>query len=243
MSLRLSTGSPLRLLGAHVRRRAQDHAAAVVMRRASSCVGDDGAARRSSGRAAVRAPWRGRNRAPSPCRRARTLMLAGFRSRWMMPCSCAASSASAIWRAIGSASSSGSGPLRRCARRASALRPAPAPARDAAVDVLDAVDRGDVRMIERGEHLRFALEAREAVGIVGDRGGSTLIATSRPSLVSARGTPRPCRLRRARTRMFGNQPEARAGRERREKASSVDPAIGAGAPSNFRYFPSARPSA
>ena len=27
---------------------------------------------------------------------ARTLILAGFRSRWMMPCSCAASSASAI---------------------------------------------------------------------------------------------------------------------------------------------------
>ena len=30
-----------------------------------------------------------------------TLMFAGFRSRWMMPFSCAASSASAIWRAIG----------------------------------------------------------------------------------------------------------------------------------------------
>ena len=28
------------------------------------------------------------------------LMLAGFRSRWTMPFSCAASSASAIWRAI-----------------------------------------------------------------------------------------------------------------------------------------------
>ena len=38
---------------------------------------------------------------------ARTLMLAGFRSRWMMPCSCAASSASAICFAIGSASSRG----------------------------------------------------------------------------------------------------------------------------------------
>ena len=32
---------------------------------------------------------------------ARTLMFAGFRSRWMMPCSCAASSASAICFAIG----------------------------------------------------------------------------------------------------------------------------------------------
>ena len=43
---------------------------------------------------------------------ARTLMLAGFRSRWMMPCSCAASSASAICFAIGSASTSGDRALR-----------------------------------------------------------------------------------------------------------------------------------
>ena len=38
---------------------------------------------------------------------ARTLMFAGLRSRWMIPCSCAASSASAICFAMGSASSSG----------------------------------------------------------------------------------------------------------------------------------------
>jgi hypothetical protein len=40
------------------------------------------------------------------------LMLAGFRSRWMMPCSCAAASASAICRATDSASSSGIGQYR-----------------------------------------------------------------------------------------------------------------------------------
>ena len=40
---------------------------------------------------------------PSGC----TLMFAGFRSRWTMPCSCAASRASAICLAIGSASSIG----------------------------------------------------------------------------------------------------------------------------------------
>ena len=40
----------------------------------------------------------------------RILMLAGFRSRWMMPGSCAASSASVICRAMGSASSIGIGP-------------------------------------------------------------------------------------------------------------------------------------
>ena len=41
-----------------------------------------------------------------------SLMFAGFRSRWTIPFSCAASSASAICRAIASASSSGIGPLR-----------------------------------------------------------------------------------------------------------------------------------
>src|SRR5215471_2269023 len=50
----------------------------------------------------------------------RTLMFAGFRSRWMMPCSCAASSASAICFAIGSASSSGIGP---CAMRSASVGP------------------------------------------------------------------------------------------------------------------------
>jgi hypothetical protein len=40
----------------------------------------------------------------------RSLIFAGFRSRWMMFCSCAASSASAICRAIGNASSIGIGP-------------------------------------------------------------------------------------------------------------------------------------
>ena len=39
-----------------------------------------------------------------------TFTLAGFRSRCTIPFSCAASSASAIWRAIASASSIGSGP-------------------------------------------------------------------------------------------------------------------------------------
>ena len=38
------------------------------------------------------------------------LMLAGFRSRWTIPFSCAASSASAIWHATGSASDTASGP-------------------------------------------------------------------------------------------------------------------------------------
>ena len=35
--------------------------------------------------------------------------------------------------------------------------------------LLESVDRGDVRMIERGEHFGFALKAREAIGVAGDR--------------------------------------------------------------------------
>ena len=34
--------------------------------------------------------------------------------------------------------------------------------------VLDAVDRGDVRMVEGGQHLRLAREARHARGVVGE---------------------------------------------------------------------------
>ncbi len=99
---------------------------------------------------------------------ARTLMFAGLRSRWTIPCSCAASSASAICLAIGTASSSGIAsprdPLRQiltldqlhheCTRVAGAL---------------EAVDLGDVGMIERRQRLRLALETRQPLGIAGQR--------------------------------------------------------------------------
>ena len=98
----------------------------------------------------------------------RTLMFAGFRSRWMMPCSCAASSASAICLAIGSASSSGIAPLRDPLRQIVALDQLHHERRDA-VGVLESVDGGDVRMIQRGEDFRFALEAGEPLGIGRER--------------------------------------------------------------------------
>ena len=53
-----------------------------------------------------------------------------------------------------------------------------------AVRLFDAVDRADVRMIQRGEHPRLALEAREPIRVGRERGGRTLIATSRPSVAS-----------------------------------------------------------
>ena len=62
------------------------------------------------------------------------LMLAGFRSRWTMPFSCAASSASAICRAIVSASASGRPlPTAPAPMRSASVGPrrAPGPARDA----------------------------------------------------------------------------------------------------------------
>ena len=38
----------------------------------------------------------------------------------------------------------------------------------------EAVDRGDVRMIQGGEHFRFALEARQPIGVGGERGRQDL---------------------------------------------------------------------
>ena len=100
------------------------------------------------------------------------LMLAGFRSRWTMPFSCAASSASAICRAIGQR-------LRRAAAGPRAMRSASVSpstssstsARDA-VGVFEAVDRADVRMIERRQHARLALEPRQPIGIARERGAA-----------------------------------------------------------------------
>ena len=103
----------------------------------------------------------------------RTLMFAGLRSRWMIPCSCAASSASAICFAMGSASSIGIAPARDALRQIVALdefhhERGHAPA------FFEPVDGGDVRMIQRGQRLGFALEARQALGIVRERLGQDL---------------------------------------------------------------------
>ena len=40
--------------------------------------------------------------------------------------------------------------------------------------LLESVDRGDVGMVEGREDFRFALKARQAIGIAGDRGGQHL---------------------------------------------------------------------
>ena len=53
-------------------------------------------------------------------------------------------------------------------RPASRPRPARGPAPDA-VGFLDAVDGADVRMIQCGEHPRFALEARQPLRVARER--------------------------------------------------------------------------
>src|SRR5262245_6469044 len=95
----------------------------------------------------------------------------------MIPLACAASRASAIWFAIGSASSSGSGPP---AMRSASVGPStssmtsahptcPEPAEGAAS--FEPVEMRDVRMVQCRQRLRFALEAVDAFRIGGDRLG------------------------------------------------------------------------
>ena len=64
------------------------------------------------------------------------------------------------------------------------------------VELFEAVDVGDVRVIEGGERLRLTREPRQAIGIGGERSGSTFSATSRLSRRRVRDKPRPCLRRR-----------------------------------------------
>jgi hypothetical protein len=97
-------------------------------------------------------------------------MLAGFRSRWTIPRSCAASSASIIWREMWIVSSSGR-PRDDPRRFASSLSASVSPSTSSRISawmspaLLDAVNRADVRMIQRRQHARFTLEAAQAVRI------------------------------------------------------------------------------
>ena len=93
----------------------------------------------------------------------------------MMPLSWATSSASAICRAMASASPSGSPPpfacrldARELVRERLALDELENQEADA-VRFFDAVDRADVGVIQRGEHPRLALEAREPIRIARER--------------------------------------------------------------------------
>ena len=176
-------GSPRACSGLMYAGGAEDHARAACPAEVSVGDCDDVGlgARRSA-----HAPWRARSRAPSRRPSGVTLTLAGLRSRWTMPCSCAASSAVGDLPRDGERL--GRAAAGRCGEalvRASSPSTSSSTSARRAVGVLDAVDRRDVRVVERREQARLALEAREPLGIgARTRAGSTLIATSRPSRVS-----------------------------------------------------------
>ena len=110
-----------------------------------------------------------------------TLMLAGFRSRWMMPFSCAASRASAICLKRGSASSTGirpaGDPLRQ--RLSSARAPSPG---TGCLRLLESVIVAMLGWFKRSKKPCFALEASQAFSVFAKASGRTLIATSRLEL-------------------------------------------------------------
>ena len=106
MSARLSTGLPRACSGPY---RRPCRGSCRLRDRGAVSVGD-GLSAGAVGRLSVRPPLAKPKSSTFTVPSGRTLMLAGFRSRWMMPCSCAASSASAICLAIGSASSTGMAP-------------------------------------------------------------------------------------------------------------------------------------
>ena len=96
-----------------------------------------------------------------------TLILAGFRSRWITPFSWAASRASAICRASFRDSSTGIGPRLDPIRQRLAFHQF----QDKEVcsaGFFQPVNGGNVRMIERGEQLGFALEPGNAIGVLGE---------------------------------------------------------------------------
>ena len=86
----------------------------------------------------------------------------------MIPCSCAASRASAICFAIGNASSSGICAPRDPLREIVALDEFHHE-RTYAARLFEAVDVRDVRMVQRCERLRFAGESRQPIGVGRER--------------------------------------------------------------------------
>src|SRR5215472_3336732 len=87
-----------------------------------------------------------------------TLMFAGLRSRWMIPFSCAASSPVRDLSRV----------IERRVDRHRAVEIAALHQFHYERALFDPVNRRDIRMIERCEHLRLALEARQSVRIPGE---------------------------------------------------------------------------
>ena len=91
----------------------------------------------------------------------------------MIPCSCAASSASAICLAMGSASSIGIAPACDAIRERRSFDQLHHERRHAG-RTFQAIDRRNVRMIERGQNFCLTLEARQPLDICRHRRGQHL---------------------------------------------------------------------
>ena len=127
------------------------------------------------------------------------MTLVGFRSRWMMPFSWAASSASTIWRAMARASCASRPDPRafRRASRASSVSPSTSSMTRALTSPLSSspwIGR-DVGVIQRCEHASLALEAGEPFGIDGEDGWQHLNrhVASEPCVVRAVDVAHPAR--------------------------------------------------
>ena len=94
-------------------------------------------------------------------------MFAGFKSRCTMPRSCAASSASAICRAMASTSLNGIGPSRNPIGQRWPIHQFE-DERERAARFLESVDLRDVRMTQGGQEFGFALEPGQAIRIGGE---------------------------------------------------------------------------
>ena len=114
-----------------------------------------------------------------------TLTLAGFRSRWMMPASCAASRPSAICRQMSSASRTGE---RARAHALGERLPWNELHHEEALAVvfLESVQRGDPRVVERGEHAGLTLESPQSLGVSGHLVGQELERDVPPERLVAR---------------------------------------------------------
>ena len=98
-----------------------------------------------------------------------------------MPFSCAASSASASWCAIRSASTTGSGPRRHAVGERVAFHQFH-DQRDDAARLVHAKDGRDMGMLQGGQEPRLALEPRATLGVVRQRRGQHLDRDIAPQL-------------------------------------------------------------
>ena len=160
---------PADLFRRQIARRADDQA---LLRQRVSAV-SAGPTSRARPKSSSFTPWRVRK------------MLAGFRSRWIRPRSCTAASVSTTTSAMARGFVEGQGTTREAIGQRLAVEQLHHQEVDAVL-MPDVVDGADVRVVQRGNRARFALEPRRGdPGRVENSAGRTLMATLRPSRLSS----------------------------------------------------------